>query len=604
MTPGIVQNQSQFHRAVIIQAPAGNPLISFRMPDQRFAKSNLPLHLLLGAIVLACATLEAWFGRAELFGDDISYLDVTNLIRLGDWKAALSPLWSIGYPLLLAATRSLFPSGIRGELTAVFALNLVICAATWLAFLWFLQTAAAFLAARESLNPTPLSPFVLIAAACVFVVVELSLGRVSSVGPDQLVTCLFFAASALLLRFSTQPSIPNGLRLGAVLGLGFIVKAIFLPLAVIVVATALLPFRRRLPRRAALSISAAFLLLAIPYAAAISWAVGRTTIGESGPLNYAFHVNQLPHWMGWQGGQPPLGTPIHPIHLLRDQPAVFGFAEPFHVTYPPQYNLFYWYDGYNHFFSPLNALRAIVANLHALEAVLHENAPFTVGLLLAIAILAYRSRVPHRASIATRVGFAASAWPLFLPSLLALLLYIQVHLEARYVSAFLAILAMIPFLAARRLSYPTRAVVVAILLLGTVADLYPILRLPARRALAHTDMQSEGQWIVAHFLTQSGLKPGDKVASVTTLNDIRCTWAYAAGLHVVADIGNDAFDPQLQHEDFNRFWTDPATQQDVLRLFREQGAVAVIAPSVSPRALPLTPAWQHIPDTNAWILRL
>jgi hypothetical protein len=310
--------------------------------------------------------------------------------------------------------------------------------------------------------------------------------------------------------------------------------------------------------------------------------------------------------MGWQGGQPTLGTPIHPIHLLRDQPAVFGFAEPFHVTYPPQYNLHYWYDGYRHFFSLFNSLRAIFTNLHALEAVLHENAPFTVDLIVAVAILALRSRVPHaqRRSIAIRVGFNRSTWPIYLPSVVALLLYIQVHLEGRYISAFLAIIALIPFLTARRLSYPVRAIVIAILLLGTVADLYPILRLPIRRALAHTDMESEGQWVIAHYLTQSGFKPGDKVASVTTLNDIRCTWAYAAGLHIVADIGNDAYDPQFQHEDFNRFWTDPATQQDVLRLFREQGAVAVIAPSVSPRALPLNSAWQHIPETNAWLLRL
>jgi hypothetical protein len=171
--------------------------------------SYLPLHLSLGAVVLLCCAVEAWFGRPELFGDDISYLDVTNMIRLGDWKAALNPLWSIGYPMLLAALRPLFPSGIRGELTAVFALNVLICLATWLAFVWFLHTAAKFIAARNATAPaTPaLSPFVLIAAACVFLVVELSLGRVSSVGPDQLVTCLFFAASALLLRFApTHPS--------------------------------------------------------------------------------------------------------------------------------------------------------------------------------------------------------------------------------------------------------------------------------------------------------------------------------------------------------------------------------------------------------------
>jgi hypothetical protein len=558
--------------------------------------------------------VEAWSGRPELFGDDIAYLDIAKLIPLGEWKAALNPMWSLGYPLLLATTRHLFAPGIAGTLYAVFALNLAIYMAGWFSLLWFLKTAAAFLRQRSlplQANPEPVSPlppYLLASAACIYLVVQIGFARVSSVGPDELVTSLFFLACGLLLKFSRQPSVANGLRLGAVLGIGYIVKAVFLPLSVIVLAAALFPFRRQLPRRAALSASAALLLFVIPYAAALSWAIGRPTIGESGSLNYAYHVNKLPHWMGWQGSagsDPRLGTPIHPVHLLRDHPAVFGFGEPFHVTYPPQYNLPYWYDGYRHFFSPLNALRAIATNLHALEAVLHENLPITVALLFALAILIYRPR--KSGSVGTRLRverFAISTWPILLPSLLGIAVYLQVHLEGRYVAAFLAILALLPFLAAGKPAIGKQALILALLFFGTCADLYPFLRLPVRRALAHTDMQSEGQWIIAHYLIQSGFKPGDRVASVTTLNDIRCTWAYAAGLHIVADIGNDAYDPQAQHEDFNLFWTDPTIQQDVLRLFREQGAVAVIAPSVSPRALPLSPAWQRIPDTNAWLLRL
>ena len=142
------------------------------MHDLRTSKRYLPLHLLLGSVVMAVGALEAWFGRPELFGDDISYLDVTNMIRLGDWKTALNPLWSIGYPLLLAGIRPIFPTGINGELTAVFALNIVICLATWLSLLWFLKTAATFIG-------TTLSPFLLTIAACIFVVIETGFSKVS-----------------------------------------------------------------------------------------------------------------------------------------------------------------------------------------------------------------------------------------------------------------------------------------------------------------------------------------------------------------------------------------------------------------------------------------
>ena len=70
----------------------------------------------------------------------------------------------------------------------------------------------------------------------------------------------------------------------------------------------------------------------------------------------------------------------------------------------------------------------------------------------------------------------------------------------------------------------------------------------------------------------------------------------------VAAIGNDAYSPENQQVDFNLFWSDPATQQDVLRLFRSQGAVAVIVPRTA--APSSSPGWQPIPNTTAWFLPL
>jgi hypothetical protein len=552
-------------------------------------RRTLPLLLTLG--ILLPGAVEAWFGRPELFGDDISYLDIAKLIRAGDWKPALNPLWSIGYPLLLSGVKPFFPASLAGELHAIFALNMLIYLAAWVSFLWLLRTAAEFAGLRLSV-PLALTPLTLFAAACIFVSAAVGLGRVSSVGPDQLVACLFFLASGILLRFALHPTARDGLLLGLTLGLGFVVKGVFLPLTVILLGTALIP-QRRLRATVALSAPAGMLLLMLPYAAGLSWAIGRPTLGGSGALNYAFHVNQLPHWMGWQGGPPRLGYPLHPVHLLRIHPAVFGFGEPFHVTYPPQFSLHYWYDGYRHFFSLPDALRAILTNLHALASVLHENALFVVALFVSIAIL----WAPHPSRPMRWVGRGLlTLWPLFLPSILGILLYIQVHLEGRYIAAFVAILATLPFLAAERASPRMRRLLVLILAAGTLANL----ALLAHRRLG--ERPRDNQWVLAEGLQRAGLRPGDRVASVTTLNDIRCTWAYAAGLHIVADIGNDAFDPGSQQEDFLDFWTKPEIQQDVLRLFRQQGAVAVIVPRVD--VPPGNPAWRHIPNTRAWLLRL
>jgi hypothetical protein len=112
-------------------------------------------------------------------------------------------------------------------------------------------------------------------------------------------------------------------------------------------------------------------------------------------------------------------------------------------------------------------------------------------------------------------------------------------------------------------------------------------------------MQSGGQWAVAEYLQQMGLRSGDKVASVSAGNDIRCTWAYGAGLHVVAAIGNDAFDPKNQVEDLHLFFDDPSTQEQVLQMFREQGAVAVVATDIPFDVS--SPGWQHVPGSKTWV---
>ena len=96
------------------------------MPRQSARQKTANLRLALAALVLLASALEGWYGQPELFGDDISYLDVVNMIRLGDWKTALNPLWSIGYPLLLSVVRLVFPDNIAGEMHAVFCLNVAI----------------------------------------------------------------------------------------------------------------------------------------------------------------------------------------------------------------------------------------------------------------------------------------------------------------------------------------------------------------------------------------------------------------------------------------------------------------------------------------------
>jgi hypothetical protein len=570
--------------------------------DSSLGGRYLWVRLLMGLAVLIAGAIEGRYGKSELFGDDISYLDVANMIRAGDWRAALNPLWSIGYPLLLSFSRRFFASTPHGEMAAVFWLNLVIYFVAWIGFLWLLRLMSRALRGDLSGDrDAPLSPFLLICAACIFVTVQTGVGRVSTVGPDLLVTCIFFFASGLALKMLSRPTSGNAALWGAVLGLGFMSKAIFLPLSGICFLVVIIGFRGwRHSAAPFLRTVGVFLLFVVAYGAGLSWALGRPTLGEAGTLNYAFHVNHLKHWMGWQGGPKELGSPAHPVRMLSAHPPVFAFGEPFHVTYPPQFNMVYWYEGYRRFFDFKNLARALVENSHALKYVFQEIIP--VALVVALCFfLAFWSRAGDRVGVRRSLN----PWLLYLPSMLGILVLLLIHIEGRYVAGFVSVLAMAPFLRSDRWGprrSALRAAALILLVMATVFNISERLHVAVRLAVARTDMQSGGQWAVAQYLQKLGLKEGDRVASVSPGNNIRCTWAYASRVHVVAALGNDAYDPESQIEDLHLFFDNPSTREQVLQLFREQGAVAVVATEIPFDVS--SPGWQRVPGSKAWVLLL
>lgn len=555
------------------------------------------VQLLVGSAVMIAGALEGRYGKSELYGDDISYLDVANLIQAGDWRTALNPLWSIGYPWMISVVRRWFPATPHGELAAVFWLNLSIYFVAWIGFSWLLRLMARALRGDSLGEPgTPLSPFLLVCAGCIFVTVQTGVGRVSTVGPDLLVTCIFFFASAFALKVFLRPIVANSVALGALLGVGFLTKAILLTVAGVFFGMMVaLQGRHRIvaPFFRAVGV---FLLFVVVYGAGLSWALGRPTLGEAGALNYAFHVNHLSHWMGWQGGPPELGAPIHPVRMLRTDPPVFAFGEPFHVTYPPQFNMVYWYEGYRQVFSLKNIVRAVVGDLHDEKYVFQEILPVTLAVVVCFCV-AFVVEISTRA----RAAPSLNPWIIYLPSLMGFSLYLLVHVEGRYVAGFLCVLGMAPFLTLDRL--PPRSVVrtaaVLILVAATVFNSSERLHGAVRLAIARTDMQRGGQWAIADYLGKQNLRAGDKVASIAPRNDFRCTWAYASRLHIVAAIGNDAFDPKNQVQDLHLFFDYPSTQQQILQLFREQGAVAVVATEIPFEVS--SPGWQHVPGTEAWV---
>ena len=88
--------------------------------------------------VLLVGTAEGWCGRTDsgdVYGSDaVQYLDIARAMGRADWLSALNPLWSQGYPALLAVVRMVFRPGIDGDWAATRWLNMAIFVFSWMAF--------------------------------------------------------------------------------------------------------------------------------------------------------------------------------------------------------------------------------------------------------------------------------------------------------------------------------------------------------------------------------------------------------------------------------------------------------------------------------------
>jgi hypothetical protein len=201
---------------------------------------------------------------------------------------------------------------------------------------------------------------------------------------------------------------------------------------------------------------------------------------------------------------------------------------------------------------------------------------------------------------------AVFIWPLYLPSLAGVLLYLAVVVEPRYIVGFVITLAVLPFLtlfAPAEIAGKKFGCILAIVFVLGAAVLLGLRKAEMfHRAAVNQVYLTDPQWKIGLYLAQAGLHPDDAIASVTVGHGGFCTWAHVCGLRIVAEVGNNTFDPDHQEEDFRLFATHPDVQQHVFRLFQRAGAVMVVVPQalISPEGL----GWEHVPGTEAWVHRL
>ena len=396
-----------------------------------------------------------------------------------------------------------------------------------------------------------------------------------------------------------QPTFFVAALLGLTLGAGFLVKAVFLVLgcAFLVIAFLAIGKRRRM-----LPAVGVFAALVLTYGAALTHSVGYRTLGEAGSLNYAWHVNRLAKWVHWQGGAesadqawpkasiarfarwetdpPDFGKPIHPTQRLGLGPTVLVFDAPLHATYTPYYDPAYFYQGYRHLFRWRYQLIALGKNIaDLLRVLLVQPVTYAFALVLLFGLGAF-------------VQILKLLWPAAACAAIGVGVYLPVHLEGRYLSAFFAVFGVLLLLSleARR---KHRTVLLTIL---CVAACLGIVRSQATvwsRALHHWTPGNNVEWRNAQAVEAFGPPRGAAVGMISWTPNLHADWAYMAQVRITSEIASGP--------DEASFWaSSPSRQAAVLDEFKQAGATAVLTQDPPRNG---NSQWEQLPDSPMWIHR-
>ncbi len=534
-------------------------------------------------------------GLAYMGPDGISYLDIGDAYLRGDWHVALNAMWSPLYSWLAGFWLKLFTPSPFWEFTVVRLLNFLIYVAALFSFAYFLR---ALRRDRQLLiNDVSLPEWSwLIFGYTAFIWTSLFMNRVWRTSPDLLLAALIFLACALLLKIRTAASRRDlFVALGIVLGVSYLTKTIMFPLALVFVVGAYLLARRSIGFKPALLRAAItlviFIALAAPFVIVISRAKHRFTVGDSARLNYAWYVNGTTRFTHWQGKPAGSGTPSHTTRKIFDEPAVYEFSGATGISYPPWYDPSYWYEGITPHFSLSQQVAAVWRNLTGLYGFLLYRF-FIVALVFALVVLLYQS---GKRKLVLRNLLAN--WFLIFPSLLAVMLYLAINIEPRYIAPFVVVIALSCLAGVQLAATPETRRLVSGVSLGLVL-FFVLSILPHTARLTYSavrDLSSgrselrDVQWQVAHELQQRGVQQNDRVASVG--NTMLAAWPRLARVRVVAEI------PAAPGGEAEKFWAvDELTRAQALAAIAGTGARVVVAEAAPSWAIQEN--WQRLGNTT------
>jgi hypothetical protein len=515
---------------------------------------------------------QAWTSRLHVASNAVAYLDMGSYFFHGHPGAIVNGFWSPLYALLFGSAIAVFKPSLYWEYPTIHLLLFIIFLFAMACFDYFLRQAIELRSDfnREEAGSSEWDWAWITMGYSIFLWGSLQLIGANNENSDMLVAGLFYLSCGLLVTISTgRGEWGSFLALGLVLGLSYLAKGVTLPISILILVIAWLVAKHK-ARYVVISLIA-FVAIAAPFIAALSAQQGKLTYGESTAYDYAVTVLGIPHHH-WQGDSK---TPLaHPTREIFAAPATFEFKEPFKGTYPPEYDLTYWYEGFKPRVHIRQEIEVLAGNLFYEFLTLF----YALGgvLLIGLFLLFYET---GRGWMILKdvLGY----WFLILPCLATAGLYGLVYYSAQAVAASFVVFLLCLFWStaspvARRKSRLLSGVAIlqfAMLvgLVGFPSLLHVVGVHPWHSRVAETVSYQQ----VAEKAVEMGLKPGDQIASLNASNTGMAMWAHLARVQIIAEV---YYWPEQPEGAANNFWNaDPLTQERVIQKLAQTGARAVVS---------------------------
>jgi len=471
--------------------------------------------------------------------DGLSYLDLASGALMSGPAKLMNAYWSPGYPALIGVALFVFRPSPDQEFPVIHFVNFLVFILTLWAFslffrYWFAATHGNDVDEVYEDKKRYLTPF----AFCTFLYFTLKFIGTETVTPDLGVAATVFLAAGITCRLSLSgASWKHYVALGFVLGVGYYLKAVMFPLGIVSLALLfVLPLSNNISRQRLMLSLSVFLFVAIPLVTALSVRANRLTFGETGRLNYAWYANGI-HWTDAEDKPGPNTIHNHPAPKLVTMPLTLEtleFGSPIGGTYPLWYDPSYWYAGTKVRFDLRQQIAALRETMRAYKDIVYDTMAFISGAIVLCGLLIGTRLHPN----VPRSSWWQLAWPLT-----ACVMYALVHVESRFLGAFLvllwlAIYGALMFRVNRRVTVAISATVLCTVMIPFTAHLA---KEGARIARDLIYSRPPEYQIAALGLRDLGLQKGDRLAIVGYAYN--CYYARYDGLRIVAQIPDE-----------NEFW--------------------------------------------------